>query len=236
MILQKGLKSPSFNQDSDEYFPDLQDSAEIVKAREAVLDDSKALYDLVLGPADVLRQLIWSPMNASVLRIIYHFKIYEAIPLSGGSTYPEIAKKVNLPEHRVKSVIRQAALNRIFAEDVPNHVIHTASSAIFLRNKSMLDWSGHFLEEIFPTSVKMVEAMEQFPASEEPGESAFSIAFNTGSIFKFFDENVDRQARFFGAMAGVGKSFGLSVQHIISMCNSFIDRWFFKHVDPLKQG
>lgn len=154
-------------------------------------------------------------MNVSVLRIIYHFKIFEAIPLAGGATYTEIAAKVNLPEHRLKSVIRQAALNRVFAEDSPNHVVHTASSAILIQNKSMQDWVGHFVEEVFPTSAKLVEAIEAHPGSEEPSETAFSVAFNTGAIFKYFDENVDRQARFFGAMAGVGKSFGLSVQHII---------------------
>ncbi|TVY82592.1 O-methyltransferase bik3 [Lachnellula suecica] len=214
-LASKVLQTPTFDKDAEEDFHSLTDAPKIEAAREALLEDTNRLHDLVLGPANVLRRICWGSMNTSVLRAIYHFKIHEAIPLSGGSTYSEIATKVGLPEHRVKSIIRQAALDHVFAEDSPNHVVHTAASAILIRNKAMLDWVGHFTEEALPTSANLVDAMERYPGSEEPGESAFALAFNTQSIFKFFDENNDRQARFFGAMAGVGKSPGLSVQHIL---------------------
>ncbi|CAL8580598.1 hypothetical protein XPA_006320 [Xanthoria parietina] len=43
----------------------------------------------------------------------------------------------------------------------------------------------------------------QHPA---PQDSAFSLAFNTkASIYKFLKQFPDREARFFGAMGGVGK-------------------------------
>ena len=107
-------------------------------------------------------------------------------------------------------------MNRVLREDGPDHVIHTASSALLLRNRAMMDWYGHCVEEMFPASAKIAEALEQYQGSTAPQDSAFSLAFNTKEpIYKFLEQYPDRQARFFGAMEGVGKDPVHSLEHIV---------------------
>jgi 6-hydroxytryprostatin B O-methyltransferase len=80
----------------------------------------------------------------------------------------------------------------------------------------MQDWFGHCTEELFLASAKLADALETYPGSDKPEDSAFSMAFNTRDpIFGFYEKHPDRQARFFGAMEGVGKDFGHSLAHIV---------------------
>lgn len=106
-------------------------------------------------------------------------------------------------------------MNRILCEDVPNeHVVHTASSALLLHNKAMMDWYGHCVEEMFPAGAKLGEALS---ATSPHDSSAFNLAFNTQDpIYTFFEKNPERQARFFGAMEGVGRDWGHSLEHVVN--------------------
>lgn len=65
-------------------------------------------------------------------------------------------------------MLRQSALNGIFTEPKVDHVAHTASSAVLLRNKPMLDWYGHCVEKLFVVSTKLADTMEKYPGSENP--------------------------------------------------------------------
>ena len=147
---------------------------------------------------------------------IYHFDFLHAIPLKGGAKYQDISAQVGLSEVQVKAIVRQSALNRVLREDGPEYVVHTASSALLLRNRAMMDWYGHCVEEMFPASARIAEALEKYQGSTAPQDSAFSLAFNTTEpIYKFLEQQPDRQARFFGAMEGVGKDPGHSLEHIV---------------------
>lgn len=108
-------------------------------------------------------------------------------------------------------------MNRVLREDGPDHVVHTACSALLLRNRAMMDWYGHCVEEMFPAGAKIAEALEKYRGSTAPEDSAFGLAFNTRDpIYKFFELHPERQARFFGAMEGVGKDPGHSLEHIVN--------------------
>ena len=156
-------------------------------------------------------------IDVSVLQVIYHFKVAQAVPLDGGATYTEIAEKTGLSQHRVTSVIRQAMTNRIFLEDKLNHVVHTATSAILVKDPVMWDWVGHFVEEAYPTCASWTKAMVRYPNSQEPSESPFAVAFEKSTpegFFKYLADNNVPQARFFGAMKGVGTAPGQQHHHI----------------------
>jgi 6-hydroxytryprostatin B O-methyltransferase len=151
-----------------------------------------------------------------VQQCIYHFKFLQAIPLEGGATYKEIAAKVGLSEPQVKAIVRQSATNRVLREDSPEHVVHTASSALLLSNKAMMDWYGHCVEEMFPAGAKLAEALKKYQGSHAPEDSAFGLAFNTRDpIYKYLEQHPAQQARFFGAMEGVGKDYGHSLEHVV---------------------
>ncbi|KAL2054933.1 hypothetical protein ABVK25_004755 [Lepraria finkii] len=161
--------------------------------------------------------MIWPMIDVSVLQVIYRFKLAQAVPLDGGATYAQIAEKTGLSEHRVSSVIRQAMTNQIFHEDSLNHVVHTAISAILVKDPAMWDWVGYFVEEAYPSSARWTEAMLRYPNSQEPNESPFAVAFSDAApegFFKYLSDNKVTQARFFGAMKGVGTAPGLQYHHV----------------------
>ena len=156
-------------------------------------------------------------IDISVLQVIYRFKLAQAVPLDGGATYAQIAEKTGLSEHRVSSVIRQAMTNQIFHEDSLNHVVHSAMSAILVKDPVTWDWVGYFVEEAYPSSARWTEAMLRYPNSQEPSESPFAVAFSDTApegFFKYLSENKVTQARFFGAMKGVGTAPGLQHHHV----------------------
>ncbi|ERF73790.1 hypothetical protein EPUS_09284 [Endocarpon pusillum Z07020] len=225
-LISKNAKMPSFEQDAEEEFPSTAGDAEIEVARLAILDDTNMLHDMLIGPGEVLRRICWGEflpemyaqaIDNSVQQCIYHFNFLKTIPLEGGATYKEISAKVGLSEPQVKAIVRQSAMNRVLRENSPDHVIHTASSALLLRNHAMMDWYGHCVEEMFPASAKIAEALEKYQGSTAAEDSAFCLAFNTKEpIYKFLEQHPDRQARFFGAMEGVGKDPGHSLQHVVN--------------------
>ncbi|TVY37151.1 O-methyltransferase [Lachnellula occidentalis] len=213
----KNFRMPSFEQDAESEFPDTAGELKIEAARMAVIDDTSALHDLLLGPREVLARVWGSCIDVAAQHCIYHFNILPAIPLDGGATYAEISAKVGLSEGKVKSLVRKAALNRMLREDVPDHVIHTASSALLLRNRNMMDYYGIFVEQWFPTSAKLAEALEKFKDSTSAQDTAFGLAFNTqDTLFQLIEKNPELQARFVGAMKGVGMDPSQSHKHAIT--------------------
>lgn len=156
-------------------------------------------------------------MDVATLRLIYHFNLAQAVPLEGGTSYAEVARKTGLTERRVRSILRQAATNRIFDEPSPDHVIHTARSALLIHNPNLWDMVGHMTEDAFPSAAKAVEAMEKYPRSEKTNETAFNIAFNTPDPrFVYYEKNEKAQARFAGTMTDVGKMYGFDVVHVVN--------------------
>ncbi|KAF7929020.1 hypothetical protein EAE99_004764 [Botrytis elliptica] len=207
----------SFDQDAEDEFPDTDGEPEIEAARMAVIDDTSALHDLFLGPREVLARVWGAALDNAAQQVIYHFNILPAIPLDGGATYAEISAKVGLSERKVKTVVRKAMLNRMLREDVPDHVVHTASSALLLHNHNMMNYYGFFVEQMFPASAKLAEALEKYKDSTAAQDTAFGLAFDTkDGLFKYLEQSPELMARFVGAMEGVNKDPSQSQKHVIT--------------------
>ncbi|KAI4222483.1 MAG: hypothetical protein L6R40_008583 [Gallowayella cf. fulva] len=215
-LSSKNARVSSFEQGAED-FPSTFGENKVEAARLAILNDTMMIHDLLIGPGEVLRRICWGAIDNAVQQCIYHFDFLQAIPLAGGATYKEVSTQVGLSEAKVRAIVRQSAMNRVLREDSPDHVIHSASSALLLRDHAMMDWYGHCVEEMFPASAKIAEALKRYPGSTAPQNSAFSLAFNTREpIYKFLEQYPDRQARFFGAMEGVGKDPGHSLEHVVN--------------------
>lgn len=111
------------------------------------------------------------------LSVLAHFDVFSAVPLEGDISYADIASKVNIPENRLRRFIRQAMSNHIFTEPRPGYVAHTATSAIPVKIPSLKSFIGHITEDGGPASVKVIEALERWGASDRPAESGFGIAW-----------------------------------------------------------
>lgn len=58
-LASKKRKTLSFEQDAEEEFPSTVGDADIEAARLAILEDTNALHDLLVGPGEVLRRICW---------------------------------------------------------------------------------------------------------------------------------------------------------------------------------
>ncbi|KAI4159295.1 MAG: hypothetical protein LQ342_006699 [Letrouitia transgressa] len=211
------LPTPSFQVDTPTEFPNPENERTVDLIREKLLADTRSLFDLVIGPVDRLKWAVWQMIDVSAIQVIYRFKLAQAVPFDGGATYAQIAKTTGLTEHRVSATIRQAAMNKIFYEDSPNHVVHTAISSILVKDPIMWDWVGHFTEEGYPSNAAWSAAMQKYPNSQELNETPFAVAFNydkPGGFFQYTAENETSQKRFFGAMKGVGMAPGVDYGHV----------------------
>lgn len=81
----------------------------------------------------------------------------------------------------------------------------------------MRDWYGHCVEEMFPAGARLADALARFQGSARPGDSAFGLAFDTQGepLYRHFEQHPEKQARFFGAMEGVGRDPGHSLAHVV---------------------
>ncbi|KAK4553125.1 hypothetical protein LTR86_009852 [Recurvomyces mirabilis] len=216
-LVSNNIRQPSFEADADEEFPSTGDAPDIEAARLAIIADTSTLQDLLFGPGEVLRRVCWGAIDNAVQQCVYHFGVLKAVPLEGGASYEQISQKVSLSLPQVKAIVRQSAMNRILCEQGADHVVHTASSALLLRNRAMMDWYGHCVDEMFPAGAKLAEALQKFQGSTAAQDSAFGLAFDTKDpIYTFLEQHPKRQARFFGAMEGVGKDPGHSLQHVVT--------------------
>jgi hypothetical protein len=144
-----------------------------------------------------------------------HYRIPEAVPLSGTCTFAEISTQSGLPEPLVMRLIRHAAIYHCFCEPSPGQVAHTASSAALCGGGSVRDWLDMTVEEWGPASVKAVEALSRFPGSQEQNESAFALAFDRQTIFEFLAKHPERAKVFGSAMSNFSKGFSHKVEHLV---------------------
>ncbi|KKK26968.1 hypothetical protein ARAM_007096 [Aspergillus rambellii] len=215
-IKSNGLKPLSWDSDADLEFPNPNNDPTIDAARFALIEDTRKLRDLMLGPTDLMRELSWRQMDISVQRIVFQLKLYEAVPLDGTASYAEIAEKVGLTERQVMLIIRQSALNGVFKEIEPNQVAHTAASAVLLKKESMRNWYNLYTHDTLAVSAKLADALKKYSTSDRPQDSAFSLAFNTDEgYFKYMENFPELQQRFFDGMMSIGQDAGYSAVHIV---------------------
>lgn len=156
-------------------------------------------------------------IDLAVLKVIYRFKIASAVPLDTPISYTDLATRVNLPVIRLRSLLRQSALNGIFAETADeDKVEHTRLSRILVHNTTLNDWVGHCVEDCLPACDRLADALEQYSDSHAPEDSAFSLAFGIREpMFSFVEKDPERQRRMFGAMQGISNAPGHSFDHIV---------------------
>jgi hypothetical protein len=144
-----------------------------------------------------------------------HYKIAEAIPLTGTSTFAEVAGKTGLSEPLVTRLIRHAIIYHCFQEPSPGRVAHTAASAALHEGGSVRDWLDMTLEEWGPASVKAVEALQRFPNGQDPKEGAFTLAFAGQPIFDYLATRPERARVFGSAMGNFSKGTSHKVEHLV---------------------
>ncbi|KAI0157409.1 S-adenosyl-L-methionine-dependent methyltransferase [Xylariaceae sp. FL1272] len=148
---------------------------------------------------------------------IIRYRLVHAVPLGGEATFAEIADTtVALTESDVRQIIRRAILEGVFTEIPPGIVSHNAVSRLLAENNVLHDWVGANVDELWPASAHACDAIDKWPASEEPTETGFALANNTTkSMYEFFSDHPERARRFANAMRAHGDRAGLDPSHTV---------------------
>ncbi|KAK8055068.1 O-methyltransferase [Apiospora rasikravindrae] len=194
-LSRKGLAAPSFDEDAPQSIPIPDESADIKEARLAVIEACSELKDLMTGPKELLR-FKWTDYVS--VKAILRFRLDKSFPVGQSTSFEAMSKFSGLNVMNVRRIVRHAIINHhFFKEDTPGVITHSALTAILADNELARNSLVVELDEFWPAAVRVADAMEKWPNSEEPNETGFSLANNSSkSMFDIFAEEPFRGERF----------------------------------------
>jgi hypothetical protein len=153
------------------------------------------------------------------LKVIYRYRLAQAVPLDGDASYADIAKTTGLSEDLSRRFIRCAMGSNIFDEDATTgRVRHTASSRELVTYSQMFDAVGLQLEDVAPAALILPDVWEKH--GQDVGEqckSAFSMKEATDkSIFQVYGNDPSRAQRFGNAMQFYTKGDSWDLRHMLA--------------------
>jgi hypothetical protein len=153
------------------------------------------------------------------LRVVYHYKLANAVPLDGTASYAEIAAASGLKEDLCRRFIRLAMGSHVFTEDPETQrVRHTASSRRLATDQGFSDALGLEVDDLGPASTKLINVWEKYGQGvSEPDQSAYSMFNETDKpIFAFLASQPERARRFGSAMHHFTKGDSWDLRHIMA--------------------
>lgn len=196
LLKQHGAPQPSLSVNAPTDVP--RGIEELERARGQLVEQTRLLHDLVLGPSDYLRGITNYYVDVACIHWIYNFKIAEHVPSDGSAvTYADLAAAATVPEAQLRQVLRYAMTCRLFTEPTPGSVAHTAVSRLLRDSPPVIDYVGHCTEFSSVVVGKLAKATERFKGSEEPSETAFNIAYDTPlPMFPWMGQHPETAQRF----------------------------------------
>jgi predicted O-methyltransferase YrrM len=132
------------------------------------------------------------------------FKMASAFPVSETTTIPKLAEASGLDNEDCTRLVRHAVASRLFLEPSPGVISHSGMSNAIANVPLLREWVEETCENMWSSGSFIVPAMEKFPGSEEPGQSAYSLSRKTDLSF-FEDLGTDatgaKAKRFADAMS-----------------------------------
>ncbi|KAK8138919.1 S-adenosyl-L-methionine-dependent methyltransferase [Apiospora sp. TS-2023a] len=215
-LAAKGIDAHSLSVDNLADFPVSPDDSKPFKARTELIEATRELHDIALGPRESLRALAWGLS----LQAIWEFKIAEAVPTSGSITFDELAAKIKertgkgiLP-FKLRILLRHAMTSRVFCEPQKGQVAHTKMSRLLATNPKSNAWVGFLTGDLFPAFANVVNAVKRWPGSQEPNETGVNIAYDQNlPFYDFVQLDEGRAMRYSRAIESHGSSEGTEISH-----------------------
>jgi 6-hydroxytryprostatin B O-methyltransferase len=140
------------------------------------------------------------------LQVIQHYRIQDFVPLSGFTTYKEIATSIgkNITEAIVERVVQHAISFGLFEEDSGGNVCHNATSALLVTDPDLESWLYLCTNVAYKAGAHIPQAIDQYGASSEADETAYSVSIGRKiSQFSHLRETKGGAAMFARAMKGI---------------------------------
>ncbi|KAK7908333.1 O-methyltransferase- family 2 [Apiospora marii] len=219
-LAAKGVDAQSLSVDDLADFPVSPDDSKPFKARTDLIEATRELHDIALGPRESLRALAWGSTGQLSLQAIWEFQIAEAVPTNGSITFEELAAKIKertgkgiLP-FKLRILLRHAMTNRVFCEPQKGQVAHTQMSRLLATNPKSNAWVGFLTGDLFPAFANVVNAMKRWPESQEPNETGVNIAYDQDlPFYDFVQLDAGRVLRYSRAIESHGSSEGTEISH-----------------------
>ncbi|KAL4930345.1 S-adenosyl-L-methionine-dependent methyltransferase [Aspergillus undulatus] len=171
---------------------------------------ARDLKQQLLRMVDELRALLTEPaaLLAPEMNSFPTLSVHPLVRLGIAENFPDqgssvsgLARSLHLREDVVRRLLKHSAAHHIFYEAEPDFYIHTAASRHLSQNKGMRDWVFVGAEEVLPGLLKIADALEQYPGSEEPEHCGWNIAHNIADpAFKALARMPERAAKIAGTM------------------------------------
>lgn len=168
----------------------------ISAARAALIDATKALHTLVVGPTETIKNSYFEELVLlGALHVLCHFNVPQNVPLEGTIAFSELASATGLQEPLLVRFLRMAAANYYFSESPPGVVTHTAGSKPLATDKGMRACIWMRYTEKLPALTRLVDMVEAYPETGEPQDIAYKLAFGD-TFFDKMEKHTDCMIKF----------------------------------------
>jgi 6-hydroxytryprostatin B O-methyltransferase len=141
------------------------------------------------------------------------------VPLDDAISYADLAAAANVPEQRLKSILRMAMTNSLFREQPDGKSVrHSATSAFLGRNSDVHAYAAYMCTQSAPMAMHMTGAHQRWGAdSTRKYETAYNLAFNTDlPFFEHLSRDEARMGRFAQYMRNVRSSEAVDLNHLLA--------------------
>ncbi|OCK72900.1 S-adenosyl-L-methionine-dependent methyltransferase [Lepidopterella palustris CBS 459.81] len=197
-LKERGLPQPSFLPGAPPRL-NMEDRG-VAEAHERVLNATRELHHLTLGPMQSLTSLV-SFEDPFAISVLNKLEIALHVPLDGTATFEHLSEKTGVPLADLRHILRMAMTSYVFTEPTPGSVAHTAASKLLRESAFARNMITFRCDEQFIGSAKAAEALVKYK-DEEPQLSGWGFA--NDATKPLFDELAEKHPeRFANFKAGV---------------------------------
>lgn len=113
----------------------------------------------------------------------YEFNVAKCLGLDEQVTYEDLAQRCKISTSDLRRFLRLAIANHIFRQPQQNVVAHSAMPRILAEMPVFNDRIGFVCEEMWPASIRCIEAMKKWPGSEALTHTGFALSGGVGGTF-----------------------------------------------------
>jgi hypothetical protein len=149
---------------------------------------------------------------------VARFKFANSFAPTEVTTSAKLASSAGLDPEETERLVRHAVASRVLLEPSPGVIAHSAMSNAIANVPLLREWIEETCENMWSSGPRIVSALEKWPGSEEPNQTAWNLAHHTDdSFFASLGKNEAAAKRFADSMsffqAGPGMQTNLIVDN-----------------------
>ncbi|XXH02516.1 hypothetical protein Hte_008892 [Hypoxylon texense] len=168
-LVQNQLPTPSLDAHALKSIPIPEDATEVQAARSAVIEACSELKALMTGPKELLK-FDWTAFVS--VKAVLRFQLDKSFPVGESTTFEAMSQFSGLSVRNVRRIVRHAIINHYFFQEAqPGIITHSGLTAVLAEDEAVRNSLIVELDEFWPAGVKMTDALEKWPNSEENNET-----------------------------------------------------------------